>query len=668
MRRHRAFRMLAPRYDAVVLREIVRPDRLVWARFEPILRGTRPDGALDLVFESEGRIVLVPALSVQASMLLLPESSPLIWPDAIAVALDEETAASVEALVLPWLYAHAVAGRMNAEITRWFSDYTPARNLVERARVFGWLAAAPYERVLAAAAPYLYAVRLARGRRVVAWGEATAATGIALLAQHAQVHATLDDPAVDAEAARWFATDAFDGAVVDDAEIAVGPGEPRKPAAIVVRTDGDGPGRRIDVATPVPLAIPCSFDPDDAPTISSFRVLVDEEPSLRVPLLLPDHRAVGGSSGRIAFVMREDWRRAPDADVDAALALADRLRAEGLEVEMLAPSRVRPEEYGLLHVHTVEPSEELEACLRAAKERGLPIVTTPHLDDAEHEGLWGAEVVDAVFANAVDEDRRDEYLQFLAARRLEHEGHLPGREPYPGYLQRMRALLDAADVMVVESAAEARLLAERYGRTERVVICAPLLPSSEIEPIGALVGAGEFVLIHAPIARRSNQLLAVHATISSGIPLVLAGEVTEPGYHGMLLEWWEPRVAFIPHPSPREIEALYRRARVVVDIGWRSYGLARVARAAIAGATVVTHRNAHAATAWGRGAVTVDRADVASLASGIERAWSGAGEEDRRLWAGRVAAALNPPLAVTTVARAYALAASVAGGAVGSPK
>jgi len=651
MRYHDLHPMLALWRDPVLLRDAVAAETLVAARFEPTMRQGNGTGILDLTFSRAGRVAVVPFVQIDQAMLAEPENPPLIWPEAARAALDDAVVEAIEAVLLPWLHARFLGRSLNDEMARTFGVDDA---LFETARACGFLGAAPYERVLVAAAPYAYAARFAAGRSVYASDEPAGASGIALLARRAgPIRASLGSAAADAVAQRWFGRPAFgEGAFEERYDVVVAPAGapvPRSTTRIVLGGDG---AAKIVVARPIPSEVMVSFDVEDSEPAGSFAV---EAPvaELRRPIGGAQPAPIGGSGGRLLFALRDDWSRAPDADVDEALALAERLRGEGFDVEVRASGSVRDlARYDLVHVFRLTSVADHDALLGRAREAGLPIVATPHLDDVTVEGIWGAGMSAGLHRVAAD-GLVDEHRSLFERRILRAEGLEPaGSEPFPGYRDMLARDLARCDALVVSGIAEERL-ARSLGYGGYVGPVGPAVDAfAPVAETGHLTGDG-FIFAHAPVGMRSNHLTLARAAMAAGLPLVIAGPVIEADYLALLRERTDERVALIAAPTPGELAALYRRARVYADVAWVDPGSARSARAALCGASLVLGRSCPAVEQWGC-AWAADRVVMASVAVALTGAWAAFGSPEAAVTARRVASACEPAMVLSGVAAAYA--------------
>lgn len=645
MRQHERYQRLAPAIDAGRFRELVAAEHLVHARFEPGL-GDRYEGLLDLVFAADGRYAIVPYVLVQNVMVLVRESSPLIWP-AWLPPLRSATIEATEAQIVPWLRARSLARVDGSEATRLFTADRVVADEIARARTAGWLGAAPCAQTLPALAPYVYAERFVSGRRVAVVDPKGAYGAVVLARDAAEVRAELGDPELEALAGRWYGSSVFGACGGWEAEFAIAPAFGVTRWAIALDAGG---GRQVAVVEPLPPAITVSFDPDDAPVVGSFGVVAPEPE--RHTSALPPVPIVDGSQGRIAVVVRDDFAATPDADTDAALALAERLRAQGFDARRLGVSQVDLDGCDVLHVFGLGLAGALRALVPRARARAIPIALTPYADDLDDEAAWGASIAQVTLASACDEALRARNLAAIAARNL-----TAATVPARGAVRLLAnadvgALLAAVVAVYPTCEPELRRLREAGYRGFHRIVPALLGAEPEPEAIGPLVGADPYVLVHAAVEPRANQYALATAARRAGLPLVLVGSVRHAPYYAEVMGALGRRGCWLPEPGlrPGELAALYAGARVYADASWSSGGLYRVARAAAFGAGIVTPAPGYGRACWPDLVREADPGSIESIEAALRAAWDDAPNfRDQR--GARASQSLTPlPLLAATLA------------------
>lgn len=648
------------------MRDVVTAETLQVARMEPVIRHMHAGVGLDLVFAHGGRFAVIPFVNVESTMLAEREKSPVIWPAIVAETVAQETLEAIEALVVPWMEALSLGRPCNDETIRRFGNDDEAWEMFQRAREFGFLGAAPYRRMLNDVAPYVYGVRFAAGS-TIAIDDPNGATGAAILSRSARmVRANLGTPQRNDAAARWFGAPLFTSDL-PDADVCIGP-DASKASGSRVRISTSEPlpdALRVSVAAPIPYDVMVSFDTDDAPEVYAFHVDSTVEVSLRRPIGSDIPPATGGSGGNILLLLRDDWRQAPDADVDDACELARRLGAEGFAVEMSGTSdHIDVSSYDLIHAFALPHAGKMLPHLRAAASKAVPIVMTAGFEDLTEDATWGIGMSNLIYKNSTDEETLADHLQLFSERRLETEHFNPkGQAPYSGYESDLREALSLSNAVLTCGPAEERFLRERfhYGR-----YAAPVAPfvnlSANAARTESLAGTDSFVLVHAPVHARGNQLLLARAAMAAKLPVVMLGPVADVEAYMLLRQIADEHVVLIPSATPQETEALYRRARVFADVSWAQYGLNRIARAALSGAALVLSSRRYAAELWRPGLWLADPASVDGMTAALSAAWTAAGEARGPIdeCARRVAAACDPTAALVGTVSAYAAASEAA--------
>jgi len=654
MRRHDRHGRLATRIDAEAFHEIVCAENLVSAKLDPGF-GLRVDspGLLDLSFANDGRVVLVPFLLLHAAMLLVRETSPYIWP-AWLPPLREHVALEIEERLDPWVKSLVVARFANEECFKLFGRNAQAHALAHRAREFGFLGAAPTDEAMRAIAPYVYAQRFSRGRRV-SIDDAGGAAGAAILARSASsVRADLGDAERADAARRWFDLDAY-GAGLEEGpcDVSIVTGSRRGDGAVRIAI-GAEPGsgeRRVAVATPIPPAVMVSFDPGDGSATQHLAVAAPPANARRSGL--PAITVVGGSSGRIALVVRSDYLGSDDADADAAIAMSLRLSEQGFTPAVVPANHLRADNYDLIHVFGVRAAVAIEPELdRLGVPR--PVVLSPYADDIALEAEWGASIASSTLANAPDEMQRSIYFDAIGQRRLEFTGAKRGTASLD-----VGAAVRRAAVVIASSEAEERRLRDEFGARQCRVVPGVLAAEPEAADVATLVGADDFILVHAPMEPRCNQFPLARAAAELGYPLVVVGSVQDTAFYGECCAVLGDLGIWIGSDQlgAAELAGLYARCRVFADASWSSNGLHRLLRAGSMGAALVAPSSGYAGSVWPGLARIVDPASMPSVREGLREAWQRAPELGPAT-ASRTIEVADPFKSLVGVVTGYQVAAS----------
>ena len=616
MRLHNRFSYLWPCYNAEFVSAMLSEENLFAARFEPVY-SQRYEAFIDLSFERNGEWMIVPMLRADGVSIMVPENPPLTWP-ASYERFDCAELRRVEDRINPWLQSLTTARLVNDAAVRYFRDSNEVRANFEYARSRGWIGSAPYADVLRSIGPAAYGLRFARGRQVALSGSTAVNAAAVLSSVDSKIDA--DFPQNDASAARsWLA--GLTLKQIDTSkryDLYVGPRAEQLKAPYCIFTDGDVElgERKVQVAEPIPADVMLSFDLEDGPLAMTFAVTETKLDARRVSL--NPRAALGGSSGCVRLVVRDDGARFGDADTDAAEVLASELRTEGIDAEVTIASRVDVTKTDVIHVFGLRHGASLVELLRDAEPAGVPIIVTPYADDRRGEAISGPSGTLLIPRTTNDTVAFDDYTWAFARRRITN---LSQGDWYDDVA---KVLLARASCAIVTAPAEADFLREKLGY-RGVSIPVPAMPSlaAPNESIGSVVGPDEFVLLHGPIEPRMNQLFTAVAAQREGLPLMVFGPVADIEFYRYVNEVAGPGVIMLRDDalSENEIAAIYGRARVVVDPSWSSRGLHRLARGAATGAAIVASSNAYAHEVWGDLVRTVDPADVDGIAMALRGAW-----------------------------------------------
>ena len=651
MRYHRRARPCVLRHDPTRAAEIFRVEHLAVARLEPAL-SNREEAILDLVFERGGRFAVLPLAIVDSAFIIGRESSPFAWPASTKTFLNESTLRGLEAKVEPWLRSRLLARFENDEALKFYRDDESIRSSFARARDLKLFGAAPLGDVLASVAPAVYAYRFALGKRVAVPDDGFANAAALLYGRAARVDRDGDD-----FEEMWFGTQSFDAvdrsaaydvALVRDASFGSSSVE-------ICTSPAQSESMRVAFSRPLPLATFVSFDPDDSIAHGEFSVHVRTPAGTSRETSILQPAAIGGSAGRVALLVREDWMRADDADSDAIRTLERRLSAEGFTVRVIEGwSNVEPSEIDLAHLIGLSNASTIRKKVERLRDAGIPIVASPLVDDPKGETPWGVPLVQSAFRNSVEDTTLDHYLGAVALRRLNAEGvPLHQSLPLPANPDAV-AVLNCAGALVVSGTAEEAIVRERFGYAGPVVAVAPLVPSVERCGVDAIAGIGDFILMHTAIEARTSVVMAALAAEAQGLPLVLVGPVADAETMLFLHAYGGDMLRYLPLNSLNDgqIEGLYARARVFADIPWNGRGLSRLARAGGYGASLVASTSGAAGAIWGDAIHLADPASLPSISDALRAAWDAAPKERGRV-AARTALVCDQRSALAGSVQAY---------------
>ncbi len=654
MRTHRTHEIIAPWSTA---RPVLDPARLVAVRVEPVLRQRRTAFALDFCLAGDGGMTVIPLVLADPAVVVERDREPLIFPHGTPG--DDAFARALAQRILPHLERLVLGGERVAEHVVAFA----AAPQFDAARAAGCFGAAPLRDALTRLAPYRYARRFTRGH-TVRIDAPDAVGGWAMLRATGQV--AVAPSRRDAAALAWYG----DAPVAHDmrADVAiVAAGGDAGDAACVLRLDppldAESTARSahlVEVVDPLPLDVGFVFDPAEGPVRRWFAVERAPEPA---PRAVPDlsYRPAGGSAGRIAVILgRSDALRHPSADTDEARALVAALGAEGFDA-MLAESPDELDGADLVHLVGTRDGRRARLIVDAARRRGVPAAVHAHDEDAAHGGWWGAEVTRYCFEYGADEHDVAAYLALLAKRAVSVGGaraDAPFAPPDAAVDDAAAALRDAA-VVFAATQDEADAIRRRTGRRAAIVVAPPVASTLAAQPVGHLTGADGFVLLHAPLGPVANALLVARCAATAGIPLVVAGPVTDASYLERVREFGGPGLVVLAgEPSPGIAAGLRAAAAVAIDASWVGDGGSRLAAAALAG-TRLAFADRRRFDAAGVEARRFDPADAGALTRALGEAWDEALRAPCRP-APETVAALAPSTAVRAIVRGYASIAAAA--------
>ena len=653
MRRH----SLMSRYAAFVepsrFARVAGAPHLLAARLQPSYYNW-PQAWLDLVFARDGEFVVIPFVQIDPPMISVRESSPLIWPSWLP--LEPQAVALLEAVLEPWLRSHALVAGITQERLTYFTEDAALRRTFEAARAARFLGAAPSDDVFADVAPYVYAQRFAKGRRVVIRA-GDAGLGASLLSNvAASVHADLGDAQRNELARAWYGLGIYGEVPSGSFDLSIGASSDA-PVVIAFEPDPLPNGVEVNVAKPAFASVMTSFDVRDGMAVRAFSVRA-REPILRPSRLAPAP-VIGGSSGRILLVVRDDGLTAPDADVDQARALAGALNAQGFDARLTVASAARAADADLIHLFGMLHAHQFAVVLDEAERLGIPIVTTPLFGDFRNEALWGWASVRTMLTSVRDDTAQDIIEGGLERRLLLVSGF--DREKPAWDEPAVRRMFERAGAAIFASAEEEAAARTTFGFAgpSRIVACVPDPPVAA-EPVGALCGLDEYVLVHAGLDARGNQWLTMRAAAAVGAPCILLGSVQEVDYYYALLGAAGSSLIWLAEDDLTEgqIESLYGGARVFADFSWIGYGASRLVRAAAHGAMPAISTALPFASLWPEATAGADPASLASATASLRQAWMRAPAVGHQI-AERTAQLADPMRSLQAVLGAYAEAAKL---------
>ena len=658
MRQHALLSRFAPFIEPRRFARTVGAANLVVARLQPSFYPWG-EGWIDLVFSREGEIALVPFVQIDPPMVYVREASPFIWPAWLP--LEEQAVAGLEAVLEPWLLAHTLLGSLDQEVIGFFGDDAPARSAFEAARAARFLCATPADDVLVDVAPYVYAQRFAAGKRV-GIASPDAGLGASMLARVANsVHADLGDATRNALARTWYGIDLYGERPRATFDVDITAAAPSGSTASIALESAEPGDAAVSLVQPVFPLLACSFDVADGTPARSFYVHA-REPILRTGRIVAAP-VIGGSAGRIAIIVRDDGLVAPEADVDQARALADALREQGFDARVTVASAARAEGFDLLHLFGHRHVAQFEYILDEAKRLDVPVVATPLFDDFTNESLWGTAAIRTTLSGIRDDATQRSIERGLAARLVVTDAESERGKPAYNEALLRRMFAQCRSAIFATRAEEAQVRSRfSFSGSSRVVPCVPAPPIPP-EPIGALCGTDEYLLVHAAFEPRANQWIAMRAAAEIGASCVLVGTVENAEYYQSVIEAAGDTLIWLGQETltPGQLEALYAGARVYADLSWAGQGASRLVRAAAYGAVPVVSTPLGLDELWPELTGGADPASLESATAVLRQAWMRAPAIGYQI-AERTAQMCDPLRSLQAILGAYAEAAGVGAG------
>ena len=120
MRVHANYEQLQLWRDAAALEQFARPENMIAARLEPVLRQSLAKTVADLVFRSDAGYLCIPAILIDSPQLIGREMDRFVWPQIVDGALDDDATAALESFLMPWIRSITLGKGLNREVIRHF--------------------------------------------------------------------------------------------------------------------------------------------------------------------------------------------------------------------------------------------------------------------------------------------------------------------------------------------------------------------------------------------------------------------------------------------------------------------------------------------------------------------------------------------------------------------
>jgi glycosyltransferase involved in cell wall biosynthesis len=321
---------------------------------------------------------------------------------------------------------------------------------------------------------------------------------------------------------------------------------------------------------------------------------------------------------RVLFVVRPDASTRFGGDTQLARDTFDAVRELGVNADFVESDRPDPRGYDLAHVFNVGQPDVCKRQLDACDAAGVPVALSPVWLDlreffgraAAYERLFFRARSTAAVDSALGRYRKrsiDSFLNRRQARDLDKR------------LREQSALLERAQVLLPNSAIEARDCLVQLGVRDKPLVIAPI--PATFEPAAYWQSERGGLMAIGRIETRKNQSGLLYAVREEPYQIDLVGAV----YHEDLAracQRWCPRARFHGRlPRERMLEML-GHAQVHALVSWcETAGIASM-EAAAAGANIVVGDRGAEVEYFGDDAEYADPADPDSIRAAIRRAFA----------------------------------------------
>ncbi|MCS6830166.1 MAG: methyltransferase domain-containing protein [bacterium] len=297
------------------------------------------------------------------------------------------------------------------------------------------------------------------------------------------------------------------------------------------------------------------------------------------------------------------------------------LREQGVAADVSVSMRLPEEPYALIHAFSLYHADKVDLLERTGKPL---VVSTIFRDNA---AFYPVTVGAAVFRQQ-EASQVEEALRAWKEGRLRVQGVEPQSLDEPEDLRRVKErVVRRAQVLLPNCRWELSSLRRyfRLGYKPAQVVPNAVRPErftqAAPDAFAQRFGSRDFVLCAARIEPFKNQLMLIWALRSTGIPLVLAGSVSDPEYGALCRRWAGENVHFVGELSPELLASAYAAARVHAMPSWAETPGLTSLEAALAGCAIVVGDQGAEREYFGDFAFYCNPADVDSIREAVLRAW-----------------------------------------------
>lgn len=297
------------------------------------------------------------------------------------------------------------------------------------------------------------------------------------------------------------------------------------------------------------------------------------------------------------------------------------LRGQGVVADVSASMRLPEEHYDLIHAFSLYHGDKVEHLERTDK----PLVVSTIFRD--NTAFYPVTVGAAVFRQQTT-SQVEEALRAWKEGRLRVQGVDHQSLDEPEDLRRVKERVVRRAQMLLPNCRWELAALRRYfrlGYKPAQVVPNAVRPERFVQAMpDAFVqrfGLRDFVLCAARIEPFKNQLMLIWALRGTGIPLVLAGKVSEPEYGALCQRWAGENVRFVGELSPELLASAYAAARVHAMPSWAETPGLTSMEAALAGCAIVVGNQGAEREYFGDFAYYCNPADVDSVREAVLQAW-----------------------------------------------
>lgn len=286
-------------------------------------------------------------------------------------------------------------------------------------------------------------------------------------------------------------------------------------------------------------------------------------------------------------------------------------------------------DHDLYHIYNIWHPKTCRRALEHARFSNAPIILSPIYLDLSESRYFNHDVPQ-IFQRSFNRAMVNSEFARLRERGLEpmRTGQKKRLEPYEGFHQDVRSLIESADHLILLSAHERDALkAIGADVAASTIIPNPVESARFAQATPDLFrdayGLTDYILCVGRLEARKNQITLLHALRESGLPLVLVGHTTNPGYEKVLRSVAGPNAVFAGRIAPDSpmLASAYAGARIFCLPSW-SEGAPLVAlEAAAAGCNMVLSNRSSEREYFGSYARYIDPANPEQILDTIMEAY-----------------------------------------------